>query len=92
MSPITVSEILMTMWTNFAKNGDPTPGEELGFKWNPKEKSDELFLEIGRGRPEMKSDLAFQEKLKIWRKVYEKMGLGLKQKTSPTWRNPLYGF
>ena len=90
--PVTVSENLMAMWTNFAKHGDPTPGEELGFKWKPKEKGDEVFLDIDGGAPEMKTDQGFQEKIKIWREVYQKIGLDLKQKSSPTWSNPMDGF
>ena len=83
----------MAMWTNFAKHGDPTPGEELGFKWKQREVGEEeVLLEIDGCMPGMKKDLEFQGKLKIWREVYRKIGLDLKQKTCPTWSNTIHGF
>ena len=81
----------MAMWTNFAKHGDPTPGDDLGFKWKPLEKADGQYLEIDKETPRMMMDSAIEENLKIWREVYKKIGLELKLERSPTWSNPLFG-
>ncbi|CAL4061455.1 unnamed protein product, partial [Meganyctiphanes norvegica] len=32
---IKMREIMVKLWTNFAKHGDPTPDGTLGFKWSP---------------------------------------------------------
>ena len=80
----------MAMWTNFAKHGDPTPGDDLGFKWKPLQKVEGQYLEIDKETPRMMMDSAIEENLKIWREVYKKIGLELKLERSPTWSNPLY--
>ncbi|XP_050727496.1 esterase E4-like [Eriocheir sinensis] len=32
---LAVSDIMTTLWTNFATTGNPTPDDSLGFKWEP---------------------------------------------------------
>ncbi|KAJ8723143.1 hypothetical protein PYW08_003055 [Mythimna loreyi] len=38
---------MTTLWTNFAKFGNPTPNEDLGVKWNPYTVNKEEYLNIG---------------------------------------------
>jgi len=89
---IKVSETLMAMWTNFAKHGDPTPGDDLGFKWKPLQKVEGQYLEIDKETPRMMMDSVIEENLKTWREVYKQIGVDLKLERSPTWGNPLHGF
>ncbi|CAH2084415.1 unnamed protein product [Euphydryas editha] len=49
MSPNTYKMIeqVTTLWTNFAKYGDPTPDDNLGVKWLPYTVENEDYLDIG---------------------------------------------
>ncbi|CAH2084443.1 unnamed protein product [Euphydryas editha] len=40
-------EQVTTLWTNFAKYGDPTPDDSLGVKWLPYTVENEDYLDIG---------------------------------------------
>ncbi|XP_045449950.1 cholinesterase 1-like [Melitaea cinxia] len=49
MQPSTIKMIdqVTTLWTNFAKYGDPTPDDSLGVKWLPYTIENEDYLDIG---------------------------------------------
>jgi len=82
-----VSELLMVMWTNFAKTGDPTPDGQLGFKWSCAVPGEDLYLEIGQKNPHMWQDPAEVERLGFWREVFNQTGLNLHLKRSSSWSN-----
>ncbi|XP_076059226.1 esterase E4-like isoform X3 [Oratosquilla oratoria] len=48
-------DLMVSMWTNFAKSGDPTPGDDLGFKWEPAEESSLRHLVL-QPKPIMEDD------------------------------------
>ncbi|CAH2092309.1 unnamed protein product [Euphydryas editha] len=60
-------EQVTTLWTNFAKYGDPTPDNSLGVKWLPYTIENEDYLDIGEnlvpGTHPEKEDVEFWEKL-----------------------------
>ncbi|XP_055612209.1 venom carboxylesterase-6-like [Uranotaenia lowii] len=73
-----VREIFISLWTNFAKFGDPTPDERLlGFRWTPVppiDKESKSFdsdcLEI-RPKPRIIRN-PFQERKEFWRELIRK--------------------
>ncbi|CAH2084437.1 unnamed protein product [Euphydryas editha] len=58
---------LTTLWTNFAKYGDPTPDDSLGVKWLPYTIENQDYLDIGEnlvpGTYPEKEDVEFWEKM-----------------------------
>ncbi|CAH4028842.1 unnamed protein product [Pieris brassicae] len=57
-----------TLWTNFAKFGDPTPNDDLGVTWSPYTLEKQVYLEIGntlklRAYPE-------REQEKFWNTLF----------------------
>ncbi|KAK7068043.1 Carboxylesterase 5A [Halocaridina rubra] len=50
-----VRDIMLKMWTNFARDGNPTPSKSLGFRWTPMRQSEMEYLAI-QTVPEMKPD------------------------------------
>ncbi|XP_068231188.1 cocaine esterase-like isoform X2 [Palaemon carinicauda] len=50
-----VRDIMVTMWTNFATHGHPTPDDSLGFRWDAATEDDFRHLEISV-TPSMKRD------------------------------------
>ncbi|XP_026743717.1 juvenile hormone esterase-like [Trichoplusia ni] len=60
-----------TLWTNFAKYGDPTPeGSSLQVKWNPTNATTPTCLVIDSDFST--APLWFNDRLKYWRDVYSK--------------------
>ncbi|XP_068244747.1 juvenile hormone esterase-like [Palaemon carinicauda] len=53
-------EIMISLWTNFARTGNPTPDMSLGFKWVPASTSDQPYL-ILQPSPYMKKFTRVQE-------------------------------
>jgi len=83
-----VSSKLLKMWTNFAKQSNPTPEEDadLNFKWEPVLDGEDLYLDIGSGVPKMQLDEREAAFVAVWREeVVKKLGYGLKLPRSPTW-------
>ncbi|CAH2084438.1 unnamed protein product [Euphydryas editha] len=60
-------EQVTTLWTNFAKYGDPTPDDSLGVKWLPYTIENQDYLDIGEnlvpGTYPEKEDAEFWEKM-----------------------------
>uniref|UniRef100_A0A2H1WF30 SFRICE_025836 n=1 Tax=Spodoptera frugiperda TaxID=7108 RepID=A0A2H1WF30_SPOFR len=66
-------ERVLTLWTNFAKYGNPTPDDSLGAKWAPYTLENQEYLDIGN---ELKAGTAPDaEETQFWDKLYEKYGL-----------------
>ncbi|CAH0589989.1 unnamed protein product [Chrysodeixis includens] len=64
-------EKVSTMWTNFAKYGDPTPpGSSLPMKWAPTNATSPTCLVIDTEFST--APLWFNDRLKYWREVYSK--------------------
>ncbi|CAH2084435.1 unnamed protein product [Euphydryas editha] len=57
-----------TLWTNFAKYGDPTPDDSLGVKWLPYTIEDEDYLNIGENLVLEKQ--AEKEEVEFWEKNF----------------------
>lgn len=72
---VLLSDIFLSLWTNFAATGNPTPDLELGFKWRPMtSESDFSFLSL-TPTPEMKEDHR-EKNREFWRNLplkYNKM-------------------
>nr|QGA73394.1 carboxylesterase [Spodoptera frugiperda] len=65
-------EKVLTLWTNFAKYGNPTPDDSLGAKWAPYTLENQEYLDIGN---ELKVGTAPDaEETQFWDKLYEKYG------------------
>ncbi|XP_064096518.1 acetylcholinesterase-like [Macrobrachium nipponense] len=59
-------DIMVDLWTNFAKTGNPTPNMDLGFKWEAMKSTEDLrFLSLTPS-PTMKEDNR-AERRKFWR-------------------------
>ncbi|XP_045769192.1 acetylcholinesterase-like isoform X3 [Maniola jurtina] len=58
-----------TLWTNFAKYGDPTPDDSLGTKWLPFTLENEEYLDIG----EVLESKTFPDKEEVdfWESMFE---------------------
>lgn len=64
---------LVTMWTNFAKYGNPTPeGNSLNITWNAAEKGKHAYLDIGT-ELQMKKN-PFEERNAFWDEIYRECG------------------
>ncbi|XP_063618830.1 juvenile hormone esterase-like [Cydia splendana] len=63
-------ETVTTLWTNFAKYGNPTPDESLGAHWAPYTLQNQDYLDIGEhlvpGTEPEKEDVEF------WEEIYKK--------------------
>ena len=79
----------MSLWTNFAKTGEPTPDDKLGFKWTNAVAGDDIYLEIGQKTPFMWQDPEEVGKLDFWRQIYKTTDLNMHLKRSLTWKNPM---
>ena len=79
----------MSLWTNFAKTGEPTPDDKLGFKWTNAVAGDDIYLEIGQKTPYMWQDPKEVGKLDFWRQIYKTTDLNMHLKRSLTWKNPM---
>ncbi|OWR48729.1 antennal esterase CXE18 [Danaus plexippus plexippus] len=66
-----VVNFMTTLWTNFAKHGNPTPdAKEFGVKWESSKKDNMKFLHIDH---ELKMGSMPNEKTyRFWRDVYDK--------------------
>ncbi|XP_071528390.1 pyrethroid hydrolase Ces2a-like [Panulirus ornatus] len=68
---IFVREVMLTLWTNFAATGNPTPDGSLGFRWWPTTESHQWYLALTTS-PTMKDDTPVEE-LEFWRNMPTKM-------------------
>lgn len=60
----------VTLWTNFAKYGNPTPNEhDVGIIWKPLEKDSLHFLDIGNELT-VGTDYA-PERIELWKFIFE---------------------
>ena len=68
---ISVSEILINAWTNFAKHGNPTPDPESGFVWRPIETIfDYQYLNISGQNPTMSlNNPEILSRMELWESV-----------------------
>ncbi|CAH2252348.1 esterase FE4-like [Pararge aegeria] len=58
-----------TLWTNFAKHGDPTPDDGLGTKWLPFTVENEEYLDIGEILiPKTYPD---KEEIEFWESIFK---------------------
>ncbi|XP_065344089.1 esterase FE4-like [Cloeon dipterum] len=71
-----VIDLMTTLWTNFAKTGNPTPDDSLGANWLPVEKTsnkpEELvtrYLDIGENLV-MKDESLNKERVQFWQEIY----------------------
>ncbi|XP_052741138.1 uncharacterized protein LOC112044151 [Bicyclus anynana] len=74
---------LTTLWTNFAKYGDPTPDDSLGAKWLPFTSTNQEYLDIG----EILVPKTFPDKEEIdfWESVFQEY---LPQYAGASWSCP----
>ncbi|CAG5008482.1 unnamed protein product [Parnassius apollo] len=68
-----ISELIITLWTNFATTGDPNKPIKLPFKWEPATSGQQMeYLEIGVEQ-QMRNDLAsrsrFWGSLPLWHNI-----------------------
>nr|ATJ44483.1 acetate esterase 8 [Helicoverpa armigera] len=62
-------DTVTTLWTNFAKYGNPTPDNNLGVTWSPFSVENEEYLDIGHELvPGVKPE---NEEVQFWQKVDE---------------------
>ncbi|KAF5307860.1 hypothetical protein FQR65_LT06592 [Abscondita terminalis] len=64
-----ISDLLITLWTNFATYGNPTPPEDtsLPFTWEPVTKENDNYLFIKKnGEVKMQQQKIFPERSKFW--------------------------
>jgi carboxylesterase type B len=73
-----ISKQLLTVWTNFAKFGEPTPKNDdiVKVNWEKVTKENFHYLDIG-------SDLVMKqnylpERMKLWKNLYNKISKGQK--------------
>ncbi|XP_063533707.1 juvenile hormone esterase-like [Cydia strobilella] len=63
-------ETVTTLWTNFAKYGNPTPDESLGAHWAPYTIQNQDYLDIGEQLvPGTEPD---KEHVEFWEEIYKK--------------------
>ncbi|XP_064115858.1 cholinesterase 1-like [Macrobrachium nipponense] len=53
-------EVMVSLWTNFARTGNPTPDMSLGFKWSPVRGSDLQYLVLVP-TPYMKNSTRYED-------------------------------
>jgi len=66
-----ISDMLITLFTNFAKYGNPTPQPVLGVTWEGFNSSHKAFIRIQR-QPEMTVDYR-PTRMAFWNEYYERM-------------------
>ncbi|XP_076267509.1 esterase E4-like isoform X1 [Rhynchophorus ferrugineus] len=64
----------VTLWTNFARFGDPTPDERLSIIWHPVDDADNLKL-LNIDRILEYREVPEKERFTVWRKILEKWPL-----------------
>merc|ERR1719369_1058272 len=69
-----ISLTLTTMWTNFAKYGDPTPGQGVDLeKWEPQTPEHKQYLRIGKtGDFAMELGEDYMERVQFWAGLMDK--------------------
>ncbi|XP_071527813.1 uncharacterized protein [Panulirus ornatus] len=83
-----VSQLMLTLWTNFADTGNPTPDGSLGFRWWPTTESRQWYLALTTS-PTMKNDTPTPQVLEFWKNLPTKKNmllypeLFLKNRTCP---------
>ena len=91
-----VSEMLLRLWTSFAKTGVPEVPEGAATharEWQPLQPNgDPVFLEIGTAGAQMRNYSAFAEVTEFFEQVWSVVPPRLHLSRSRTWRQPeLYG-
>lgn len=66
-------DIILTLWTNFAATGNPTPDGSLGFRWCPTSETNQWYLALNTS-PVMKRDSS-ENMLEFWRNMPTKKNL-----------------
>ncbi|CAH2084420.1 unnamed protein product [Euphydryas editha] len=64
-----IIEQVTTLWTNFAKYGDPTPDDSLGVKWLPYTIENQDYLDIGKNL--VPGTYPEKEDVEFWDKMFE---------------------
>jgi len=67
-----IQKLLLTMWTNFAKKGNPTSNSSESVSlpnWKQATKNNTVYLEIGDDLNEMRSEYQ-PERMKLWNYIY----------------------
>ncbi|XP_068630322.1 LOW QUALITY PROTEIN: esterase FE4-like [Battus philenor] len=64
---------MTTLWTNFAKTGNPTPDISLGAKWLPYTRSGKEFFKIEDNMAMGK--YANRERMQFWNEIYKEAGV-----------------
>lgn len=86
-----VSALMLQMWTNFARHGDPTPkgNNSPGDRWLPVGPDKHpKHLEISDETPTLKTDSAeYKRRIDFWERVYQEHPPLLHFKKSPTFKN-----
>ncbi|XP_042210261.1 venom carboxylesterase-6-like [Homarus americanus] len=60
-------DVMLTLWTNFAATGNPTPDGSLGFRWWPTTQSRQWYLALTTS-PTMRDDLP-DKALEFWKNM-----------------------
>ena len=64
-----VRDMMSAAWTNFAKNGDPSP-PGADFSWTPvNSSSSHNFLDINGPNPAMTADTSIDERMNFWTQI-----------------------
>ncbi|CAB3254976.1 unnamed protein product [Arctia plantaginis] len=59
---------MTTLWTNFAKFGNPTPDKSLGVEWRPFDSEKKEYLDIGNKLA--MSNAPDKEELELWENIF----------------------
>jgi len=66
-----MSDVITTLWTNFAATGNPTPEEDLvtSVKWNPIQSNNLEYLHIKNGSDISMADNLYVNRRKFWKNL-----------------------
>ncbi|XP_031560539.1 acetylcholinesterase-like [Actinia tenebrosa] len=71
-----VSNAMVTMWTNFAKDSNPTPSKVSGVTWEPFTKANQVYMKLD-GKPVAKMAKNYQApRAAFWNYYYHKLMKG----------------
>ncbi|XP_045446541.1 juvenile hormone esterase-like [Melitaea cinxia] len=72
--------LITTLWTDFAKYGNPTPDNRWNVKWTPYTKSNKEYFNIDEKLSMRKS--GEQDRMEFWDKIYIEAGLPASSKSN----------